>query len=121
GPGEGAVEERAADAAASVSGGDHQAEVGDMRAGGVRVAREREPPDELAVHLGDEDGRVRRAAHGTEIAAFFRNVPPVAVGDQPALGLAADGPAELDERRRVRGPGAADDEVTQRRSRARAG
>ena len=52
------LEQRAADAAAAVARGDHQAEVGDVAARRVRIAGEREPPDDRAVVLGDEDGRV---------------------------------------------------------------
>ena len=52
------LEQCTADAAAAVPVGDHQAEVGDVAARLVRIAGDRQSPDDHAVFLGDEDGRV---------------------------------------------------------------
>ena len=53
------LEQGAPDAEAAVRGGDHQPEVGDVAAGAVRVAGDREPGDDRAVVVGDEDGGIR--------------------------------------------------------------
>ena len=50
------LEQRAADPAAAVARGDHQAQVGHMAARAVWIARDREPADDLALVLRDEDG-----------------------------------------------------------------
>ena len=82
-------------------GGDHQAEVGDVAARAVRVARDREPADDRAVVVGDEDGGIRVPAERAQVAALLPDAAPAVRVEQPGLGLAADRGAELDERRRV--------------------
>src|SRR5436309_2701505 len=84
-------------AAAAVPAPDHQAQGGHGRTGRVRVARDREPADDPLRRLRDEDGGMRRAADRAEIAPFGGRPTPVAGGDQPALGLCADGARERDE------------------------
>src|SRR5205823_2335703 len=103
----GAVEERAADAVPAVLRGDHEAEVGDMRARGMRVAREREPAGDLSFSFCDEDDRIGMAADGADVASLVADAAPLRP-DQPALGLRADGRCERDERRRIAGLRAAD-------------
>ena len=103
-PGDRLLEQGAADPAPAVAGGDHQPEVGDVAARRMRVAREREPADELAVRLGDEDGRVRVALQRPEIAPFLRDAAPAVRGQEPGAFLRSDRGAELDELRGVLGP-----------------
>ena len=91
------LEQRPADPATPGRRGDHQAEVGDVAARRVRVARDRQPSDDPVVVLGDEHGRVGMAAHGAEVAALVADRAPAAVGDQPPLGLGADRLGERDE------------------------
>ena len=57
-PGDRLLEQRLPDAATAVAGGDHQAEIGDVVARPVRVARDGETTDDGSVVVGDEDGRV---------------------------------------------------------------
>src|SRR5579862_452419 len=70
---------------------DHQADVGDVRARRMRVARHRQPADQGPVRtLGDEHRGVRVAAHRLQIAPLVANGSPLAVrGDEPRLRLAA--------------------------------
>ena len=82
-----------------MGGGDHQAEVGDVGAGRVRVARDREPPDELAVLVGDEQRGVRRSAASAGLAALVADAAPARVGEQPTVRLAADRARQRDEAR----------------------
>ena len=100
-------EQRPADALAARVCGDHQPEVGDMAAGRVRVAGDREAADDPALVFGDEDRRVRVLAHGAHVAALVGDRAPAAVRDQPALGLRPDRLGQRDEKRcvlRIRGP-----------------
>ena len=48
------VEEHRPDAPPAMALGDHQAEVGDVPARRMRIARERQPADDRSVLLGDE-------------------------------------------------------------------
>ena len=97
------LEQRAADAAAAVAVGDHQAEVGDVAACLVRVAGDREAADDRAVVLRDEDRRVGVALQRAQVAALVGDAAPAVRVQQPALRLAADRRGELDERRGVVG------------------
>src|SRR5205085_7331744 len=97
-----------ADAAATMPDRGQQAEVGDVAARRMLVAGDREAADELGVGLGDEDGRVRVAAQGAEVAALVADAAPAVRGDEPPLGLAADRGAERDERGGVARLGPAD-------------
>ena len=93
---------------APVARGDHQAEVGDVAAGAVRVAGDREAADDGAVVVGDVDGRVGVAAKRAQVAPLLADGAPAVRVQQPRLGLAADRGAERDERRRVLRPRLAD-------------
>src|SRR5713226_9386809 len=101
-----ALEQRAADAAAAGSRVHHEAEIRDMPARRMLVARERQAADELAVQLGDEHSRVGMTADGADEAALLPHAPPLR-RDEPALRLGADRARERDERRRVAGLGGA--------------
>ena len=103
-----ASHQRAAGAPAAKSVRDHQAEVGDVPARRMGVARDREAPDDALRRLDDEHRRVRRAADGAQVAPLVGGAPPLAVRDQPALGLGPDRAREIDERRRVPGLGRPD-------------
>ena len=104
GPRDRLLEQGAADAAAAVARGDHQAEVGDVAAGGVRVAGDREAADDGAVVLGDEHGGVRVALQRAQVAALLGDAAPAVGVQQPGLRLAADGRSERDEGGGVLGP-----------------
>ena len=108
GPVDRLLEQCPADPAAPVADRDHQAEIGHVTAGGVRIARDREAADDRAVVLGDEDGRVRVALQRTEVAALLADAAPAVGVQQPALRLAADGCSERDERRGILRTGGAD-------------
>src|SRR5919201_3046830 len=108
GPLDGGVEQRAPDPAAAVRRGHHQAEVGDVVARRVLVARDREAADDAALVLGDVDGGVRVAAERAEVATLVADAPPAVRGDEPALRLVADLRPECDECGRVAGLGLAD-------------
>src|SRR5438270_357710 len=69
-------EECGADAAAAVRGGDHEAEVGDVGARGMLVARDRQAPDDGTLVLGDEDGGVRVASDRPQVAPLVGDVAP---------------------------------------------
>ena len=75
-PSLGGGEQRGADAAAPVRRGDDEAEVGDVRARRVRVARERQPADDLAVELGDEERGVRVPAHRADVPPLVGDAAP---------------------------------------------
>ena len=107
-PGDRLLEQRAADAAAAVAVGDHQAEVGDMAACLVRVPRDRQPPDDRAVLLGDEDGRVGMPPQRAQVATLLGDAAPAVRVQKPALGLTADRGGERGERRRILGLGRSD-------------
>jgi hypothetical protein len=64
-PRDGLLEQCGAEAAASVRSGDHQPEVRDVPARGVRIPRERKPSDDVTVLLGDVDGCVWEALERT--------------------------------------------------------
>src|SRR6266404_37345 len=85
-----------------------------MRARGMRVAREREPADQLPVRtLGDEDRRVRETPHRFQISALVADRPPLAVGgDEPSLRLAAHVLREPRQFLRIVGMRGTHDEVT---------
>ena len=95
------LEERAADAAAAMSGRDHQPEIGDVPARGVDVTREREPSDDLLPVLRDVDGGVRMAPHRAQVSPLLRHAAPLGSGQQPRTLLAADLGRKLNERLRV--------------------
>src|SRR5919108_1049999 len=75
----------------------HEPDVGDVRAGGMRVARGRQTSDEAAVLLGDDDGRVDVTPDGPQIAALVGGAAPAAVRDEPPFGFGADVAGKLDE------------------------
>src|SRR5581483_2210248 len=106
----GRLEQRAADASPPPLFRDHQAEVGDVRARRMRVARDRESRDDLAaVGLRDEDRGVRIAAQELEVPPLVAAAAPLAARrDQPAFGLAAHVVRERRQRGRVTRLGAAD-------------
>ena len=74
-----------------------------MPAGRMRVAGDREPPDDPVARLRDEHGRVGGAADRAQVAPLVADAAPLAVRDQPALGLGADRLRERDQRGRVAG------------------
>ena len=69
-------EQGGADAAAPVLRGDREAEVGDVGARRMRVARQREPADDLAVDLGDEQRRVGVAADRADVPPLGGDAAP---------------------------------------------
>ena len=99
-PGDRGVEQRATDALPPVAGGDHQPEIGDVRARRVRVAGERQADDPVAVRR-DEHGRVGMAAHGLQVAALVADRAPGVGRQEPRARLAADLGREDDQLRRV--------------------
>ena len=109
-PRDGLFQQRPPDPAAPVAGGDHQAEIGHVAAGGMGIPPDREAADDPVRSLGDEDGRVRVAPQGAQVAALVGDTAP-AVADQPALGLGPDGAPERHERRRIARLGRTDDEL----------
>src|SRR5436190_5797812 len=76
------------------------------------VARNRKPPDDLPVVVGDVHCCVRIAADRAQIAALVRDVAPAIRRDEPPLRLAADSVAELLEGYRIAGLRTADDHST---------
>ena len=117
-PGDGLLEQHRSDPLAAMALGDHQPEVGDVPARGVRIAREREPPDDAPAVLGHEHGRVRMALDRAQVPPLVRDGAPRPGAEDPAAVLAPDALGELDERVRVarrRSP----DVVIRRRSRRR--
>ena len=104
------LEQSAADAAAAVAVGDHQAEVGDVAARLVRVPRDRQPPDDRAVLLRDEDGRVRMPPQRAQVATLLGDAAPAVRVQKPAFGLAADRGGERGERRGILGLGRSDEQ-----------
>ena len=89
--------------------GDQEAEVGDVRARRVRVARDREAADEPPVGgLGDEDRGVVEPPERLQVAPLLARAAPRAAREEPALGLARRPPRERDERLRVGRLGPAD-------------
>ena len=105
------LEQRLPDAQAAMALRDHQAEVGDVVARGVRVTADREPPDDPLLGFGDVDGGVRVAAERAQVPALVAHGPPVRGRDQPAARLGADLVRERDERGGVAGLGGADGEL----------
>src|SRR5579864_688684 len=91
----------------------HQSDVGDVRACGMRVACDREAPDQRAVlALRDEDGRVRVSPYCLQVSPLVADRAPLAVrADQPRLRLAAHLLRETRQALRIAGFCAADDEV----------
>jgi len=85
-------------------------EIGDVFARRVGIARHGQPADDPVRALGDEHCGVGRAADRAQVAALLRGGPPLAVGDEPAFGLGADGTCELHELARVAGVGTANAE-----------
>src|SRR3954453_12427517 len=81
-----AVNSARPDASAAVARGDHEPDVGDVRARRVRVAREGEPTDQRAVALVRDDDRAGwAAADGSQIPALVGNAPRPRVREQPPL------------------------------------
>src|SRR6185437_5235197 len=91
---------------------DHQAEVGDVPAGGMLVARDRESADDDAVVVGDVDRGIRIAPDRAQIAPLVADVTPAVRRHEPAFGLRADRVAELLQPRRVAWLRAPDDHST---------
>jgi hypothetical protein len=67
---------------------DHQADIRDVIARGMRVARDREAADDRPVRFRNEDGRVRVAPDRAQVAALFPRGTPLTARDQPAFLLA---------------------------------
>ena len=84
--------------------GDHQAKVGDVVTGAVRVAGDREAADDDAGILSDVDGGVWMAAERTEVAPLLADGAPAVRVQQPRLRLPPDRGAELDQGGRIFGP-----------------
>src|SRR5215218_7949155 len=106
----GGLKQCPADPAATMRGRDHETEVGDVRARGMRVPGQREPAHDQVAVGRDEDGRVRIARDRAQVAPLLADAAPRAVGDEPALWLAADRLGQLHEGGRVARPGAPYDE-----------
>ena len=88
----------------------------------VRVAGDREAADDLAVVLGDEDGRVGMPPQRPQVAALVGDAAPAVRVQEPAPGSRPTAARELDERRRVLRPRRADRaRVIRRRCRGRRG
>ena len=70
----------------------------------MRVARDREPPDDPVLGLGDEHGRVRVTAHRAEVAALVGDASASGSREisQPS-GSEPTASASVDERRGVPG------------------
>src|SRR3954452_18333733 len=74
------LEERCPDPLAARIGRDHQAEICDVRARRMLIARNREAADDRAVaSLGDEHRGMRVAAQRFEVAPLVADAPPLAV------------------------------------------
>jgi hypothetical protein len=96
-PGDGRLEERAADTAAAMACRNHQPEIRDVGARRVRVAREGEAADDpLAVH-SDEDGCVGMTPNRAKVASFVCHAAPRVRGEQPLARLPPDGGGQGDE------------------------
>jgi hypothetical protein len=74
----------------------------------VRIARERQPPDDPLSVLGHEDRGIGVALDGTEVAPLVGDGSPRAGAEDPAAFFAAHALGELDERVRVVGGGTPD-------------
>jgi len=109
----GCVEERRSHTLPARFEGDHQADVGDMGARGMRVAPDREAADERPVAaLRHEDGGVWVATDRLEEAPLVSRAPPLAGdADQPALRLGAHSVRETGQLLRVGGIGVTDPEA----------
>jgi hypothetical protein len=110
-PLDGLLEQRPTDSPAAVGDGHHQAEVGDVAAGWMRVARKGQATDDACLDLGDEHGGVGVPADCAQIAALCADRPPPSVRDEPRFGLASDRLGERNQLRRVSGLGTADPEA----------
>jgi len=75
-PGDRGLEERRADSASAMAFGNHQAQIGDVRARRVGIAGERQAPDDATAVDGDVDRGVGVAAHGLEVAALISDRTP---------------------------------------------
>src|SRR5512132_2250462 len=78
-PYHGLAEQGAADPASAMGGRDHQAEIGDVPAGRMRIAPERQASDDAFIRFGNEDGRVAVAAESAQVAPLIRGRTPAAV------------------------------------------
>ena len=107
-PAHGGLEQRASDPVATMAGGDHETQIGDMEARRMWVARDGEPADEPLGRLRHEHRRVRRAAGRPKVAALLGCAAPLLGGDQPALRLCAHLTRELDQTRGIAGDGPPD-------------
>lgn len=81
--------------------GNHQAQVSNVAARRMNVARERQPRNDAVAVLGHIDGRVRMTADGTQVAPLLGRASPRLRGQEPRAGLAADLARELDKRLRI--------------------
>src|SRR5207302_1667685 len=91
---------------------DHQAEIGDVPARGMLVARDREAADDPALVLRDEDGGVRIPANGPQVAPLIGHLAPAVRRDEPPFGLRANCLTQAREALRIGWLGAADDHST---------
>ena len=80
---------------------DHEAEIGDVLARGMRVSGKRQPADDAAVVLDHEDRRVGVMLNRPQVAALVRSRAPARGRQDPASLLAPDTLREGDERLRV--------------------
>lgn len=101
GPGGGLIEKCPPHAESPVGGCDHEAEVGDVAARRMNIAREREAPDERTAILDHEDSRVGVTSHSSQVATFIGNAPRSFRRQEPRAVLAADLARKLNERLRV--------------------
>jgi len=95
-PAHGGAEQRAADAAPPMGGGDHEAQVRDMGARGMGVPGERETADDGPFVLLDRDEHrgVSVPADSLQIAPLVCDAAPRLRRQEPLPGLAADGGCE---------------------------
>jgi hypothetical protein len=107
GPVDGGFEQGASDSPAPMTRRDHHAEVGDVGARRMRVARERQATDDAIAVGRHQHSRIGVAADRLEVAAFVCDRTPPLGGQQPVAGLLADGGRERDQLRcvvRIGGP-----------------
>jgi hypothetical protein len=101
GPRDRGVEKRCADASPTVGRRDHQAEIGDVLAGRVRIPGERQTPDDAVSVDRDVHRGVGMPPHGLEVATLVCDRPPRLGGQEPFAGLLTDGCRESYELRRI--------------------
>jgi hypothetical protein len=97
GPDDGPLEQQPADAAPAAARRDDQPEVRHVSTGGMRVAGDGQPPDDLVAVEGDEHRGVRVPPDGPQVPALLDDAPHSVGRQQPPTGLCRDRRRERDE------------------------